>query len=418
MRKRLIFLAWMPAIVYVLSNPICAQSPFAHTIIDFNGDLGYRPAMQFDQNDDPVIAYYNVDESCVKITRLQGNDYTIQPVADSSSTLHLDFHINSMNDWLLFTGTNVGLYAFEKPQWTTWNKIGIDSTVSFQDTLAEQLTAVIANNDIPHIAYSASDHLLNYATYNPQLNEWVVTNLVPSFAIRPDITLDSQQQPVVGYVSYGNIYIMCKTGLGWSTLPAFEGQNFAITIDSQNQIAVFYVADNQIHHRYFIDSVGWSESSLLIDNADGNISFVKIEASYDSQGQGHIVFFQNGYLKYATSRSHWTTILVEEQADVANNEDFCLALDADNQPYIAYRADTVQIGNHLKLAAFNLTPPDRCDYNIDGIINLIDYNKFYDAYHGYQLAELADLNNDGNRNIADIAIFSSLWLWQREYIIP
>jgi len=417
MRKNSFMIAAGMLFFVMVLTPTYANAPFVTTIVDSQVTSGPAISVALNPYNQPVIIYRSAADNALRLALIADNLYRIETIPQTGGASNAALAVNTLGDYNLIYGVNT-LFAADKPQGASWQYLTIQAGLNFAP-MYDCLALCLSSGDLPHIAYVSSGQLY-YGTYEPQRNCWSYMPLALASVTQPNIVLDAAQRPVFGALNTTakQFYVWRKTTLGCEELPAFSAHAAALAYNhAGNQLAVFYILDHQLYYRCFIEGLGWSEALALIGTAEGSISSYHLDAAFDAAGQAHVVFFQDNALRWASSRGLWTPVTIEDNLTVISSRFFALALDAANQPYIAYYNSTPEAGVHVKLAAFGLAAPDRADYNLDGIVNLRDYSTFYSAYLNLTVsAYSADLNNDDANTLADVVTFASLWLWQREYI--
>ena len=410
-------IAWAGLLLMVLLATCPAEDSFTVTVVDSGFGIGAFASVGVLSDDQVAIAYeagLGPGAYQLKLAQIDGVDYTIETASDSPDAgIGAILDLSSYDELVAIHGGSQVMVS-SKASWADWDT---DDIVFRGNAGGPSIGFAMSDRDEPHIAYAGDDGL-GYAWYDQPRNEWA--NMWIHGGSCSQVTLAmNDESPVVGFVHNSNIVVGKLGSLGWSFLPSIEGESPAVGIDSEGNVVVVYVFQGQLCYRVFRSELGWLSPVVLDDGLLGTIGVHSSgpKLGFDSAAHAHIVYCRGNELIYMTDRGSWTPVLVDS-AEPSPPMYLSLAFDSENRPLIAFfDLDGVPGDWRLKLAGFDLPRPDRCDFNIDGIINLVDFAPVARMWGlPVPVGDPLDVNGDQVVDSIELTALAEGWLWRRYYV--
>lgn len=198
--------------------------------------------------------------------------------------------------------------------------------------------------NLPHIAsWDYTNHRIRYARRTGP--DWELETVVTFVGTGSDTSLwfalDAADQPHICYYDYDLTLLRYarKVGGAWQieTVDPEEhrGYNCSLVIDAEGNPHISYKGDGLMYARY--DGSTWRRTQVDNDWGAGDA----ISLALDGHGRPHIAYsvldYPDRWLRYAYFDGFdWQIENVDTAAETSRFEWMSLAMDAENQPHIAY----------------------------------------------------------------------------------
>jgi hypothetical protein len=279
--------------------------------VDDEESAGATPSLVLDDEDDPVIAYWNFwphpEAGALKIARWEEVNWTFEVVnnhTDGITSMVLDS--NGLPRLAYMDAPNPGDYphlwfASKNPN-GSWNYEPVDTNDSLRYP-----SLAIDTKDLYHISYEELGTELRYAHWNG--TNWTIEIVDTDGVVGAwsSIKVDKSGRPHIAYYdgTHGNVKYATKSNNSWNktSIDNSPGNFFSLDLDSNERPHVSYqCAERNLKHAY------WNGSAWNIEVVDnmtgvGTLSSMRIDdhddihISYSDRSDPKIA-----YVKYASTK--------------------------------------------------------------------------------------------------------------------
>lgn len=388
-------------------------------------------SLNFDKDNNPIIAYRSYDDNCLKFVKIVNGIITVEAIPD---TVGAGYHCKIAADdyggiGIAHGNGNTLLFSYKDNilDWKTTaiGKAMLPTNYPLPATFS-CLDLFITPEGIPHIVYQKGFGQIGYAVFNTQISDWS-TEIIYCPNCRsmafPSIALDSNQQPVISaffnFAIYtGSIMVVIRNGPGWQHLPLLEGYGNSIQIAPSGYPALAIHKNNYELCYSEFSEIGWISSPIDYYN-NAVFPYYTPILEFNKLGVA-AVFYYNKRNVLSVNSSDWQQKAVNCWDTSWGAPDF--KFDNEGKTFITILSDGI------KLITENIILKSPADYNSDSKVNFFDFAKLaqnWNQQDGYSSVEeiskywlwdnqtefqVADFNHDNTVNTQDLLRFLDYWL--------